>query len=309
MNYPGVFGDRRGAVSTQELLKMPYNQRRIIVVTDDPATVTGKLPATVTGKLPAIVTGKLKARLARRFKPMSDGLSSPKMILWVLAFPFVVYVVAYDAAISLIEALREMRQGGGTLIPVSSAGAGQLHFPVGHPRGNVAYIGHPVDPPVYIPVADFHRFLFEHKVAEALRLIRSLGAVTVEVVRVEGWDQTVGVELGVALPGVRQVGVDVSASQERGSSRSVLSTMRLNPTQSPSVPADLVWLPHEPLWQEVVQARLESGLDSFVIDVRSTDDYGVNAGLKALVARAGLEAGGAFVEHRNTVWRLQGTFS
>jgi hypothetical protein len=29
-------------------------------------------------------------------------------------------------------------------------------------------------------VADFHRFLFERKVAEALRLIRSLGAVTVE---------------------------------------------------------------------------------------------------------------------------------
>jgi hypothetical protein len=41
--------------------------------------------------------------------------------------------------------------------------------------------------------------------------------------------------------------------------------------------------------------------------VRSTDDYGVNASLKALVTKAGLEAGDAFVEHRNTVWRLQGT--
>jgi hypothetical protein len=71
--------------------------------------------------------------------------------------------------------------------------------------------------------------------------------------------------------------------------------MRLKPTQSPWVPTDLVWLPHEPLWQEVAQARLESGLDSFVLDVRSTDDYGVNARLKALVAKAGLEAGGAFV--------------
>ena len=45
----------------------------------------------------------------------------------------------------------------------------------------------------------------------------------------------------------------------------------------------------------------ESGLDSFVIDVRSTDDYGVNAELRALVAKMGLEAGGAFVEHRDTV--------
>ena len=41
----------------------------------------------------------------------------------------------------------------------------------------------------------------------------------------------------------------------------------------------------------------------------STDDYGVNASLKALVAKAGLEAGGSFIAHRNTVWRLQGAFS
>ena len=37
----------------------------------------------------------------------------------------------------------------------------------------------------------------------------------------------------------------------------------------PSVPNDLVWLPHEPFWQEVVDARLTSGLLSFNVDVRS----------------------------------------
>jgi hypothetical protein len=272
-------------VSTQELLEMPYNQRRIIVVTDDPG----------------VVSGKLKAAMAS----VSDTLSSAKIhpITWLLS-PGGALAAAY-----LTKALSQMRQGGENLVPVSSAEAARLHFPVGHPRRRVAYIGHPIDPPVYIPVADFHRFLFEHKVAEALRLIRSLGAVTVQVVRVEGWDQTVGVGISVPLPEAHQADLGVSASRERGSGRSVLSTMQLRPTQAPSVPAGLVWLPHEPLWQEVAQARLESGLDSFVIDVRSTDDYGVNAGLKALVAKAGLEAGGAFVEHRNTVWRLEGTFS
>jgi hypothetical protein len=270
-------------VSAQELLEMPYNQRRIIVVRDD---------------APAVVMP------GRPISPMVHAMAS--------FVPFVPYgrlALLAALAAGLVKARREMRQGGEDLIPVSSIEAAQLRFPIGHPRGKVAYIGHPADPPVYIPVADFHRFLFEHKVAEALRLIRSLGAVTVQVVRVEGWDQTVGVELGVPLAEVPQADIGVSGSQEHGSSRSVLSTMRLKPTQSPSVPADLVWLSHEPLWQEVAQARLESGLDSFVVDVRSTDDYGVNAGLKALVAKAGLDAGGAFVEHRNTVWRLQGTFS
>jgi hypothetical protein len=52
-----------------------------------------------------------------------------------------------------------------------------------------------------------------------------------------------------------------------------------------------------------------SGLKDFALDVRSVDDYGVNANLKALVAKSGLEAGGSFVEQRATLWRLEGTFT
>lgn len=267
-------------MNIRELLEMPYDQRRIIVVTQTPVG-TDDTQAVEPDKNPT--------------RP------------WLIAAAVASSVVIPGAgmAMLLVNARRLMRRSGENLVTVSFDDAAQLRFPLGHPRRNVVYVAHPVDPPVYIPVADFHRFLFEHKVAEALRLIRSLGAVTVEVVRVEGWDRTAGIGLGAA----GQFGVGAAASQERGSGYSVLSTMRLNPTLSPSVPADLVWLPHEPLWQEVAQARLEAGLDSFVVDVRSTDDYGVNAGLKALVANAGLEVGGSFVEHRNTVWRLQGTFS
>lgn len=278
-----------------ELLQLPYNKRRIIVVRDElpPALSPSRSVA------PAIRAITSYVQSDRRMAPAAARVISS------LAMGGPLVMLAAD----VVKARREMRQGGENLIPVSSLDAVQLQFPVGHPRGKVAYIGHPVDPPMYIPVADFHRFLFEHKVAEAHRLIRSLGAVTVDVVRVEGWDQTVGVALGVALPDAGQTDIGASATRERGSGRSVLSTMRLKPTQPPWVPSDLVWLPHEPLWQEVAHARLESGLDSFVLDVRSTDDYGVNAKLRALVAKAGLDAGGSFIEHRDTVWRLQGTFS
>jgi hypothetical protein len=264
-------------VDAHGLSEMPYDQRRLIVVTNH-------LPA-------------------------QPSANSRWMGYMATASSFLPFPAGLVLSAVIIKARDQMREAGETLLPVSEADAAQLHFPVGHPRKNVVYIGHPVDPRKYVPVADFHRFLFEHKVAEALRLIRSLGAVTIEVVRVEGWDQTVGVNLGAVVPDAAPVNVGASVSRERGSGLSVLTTMRLNPTQSPSVPADLVWLPHEPLWQEVVQARLESGLDSFVLDVRSTDDYGVNASLKALVSTAGLEAGGSFVEHRATIWRLQGTFS
>jgi hypothetical protein len=286
-------------VTVQDLLALPYDERRLIVVAATPATAVGQPAAGPTEGTAGAAPGKRASALAYGAALLAGAAATP-------LFPTTSIVAL--AATAFAKSRREMQQGGENILPVSPADAAGLQFPVGHPRRKVVYVGHPLDPPVYIPLGDFHRFLFEHKVAEALRLIRSLGAVAVEVVRVEGWDQTVGITLGAAIPGTA-ADVGASAGRERSSGYAVLSTMRLSPTQAPFTPPGLVWLPHEPLWQEVAQARLESGLDSFVIDVRSTDDYGVNAGLRALVAKAGLEAGGSFVEHRSTIWRLRGAFS
>jgi hypothetical protein len=268
-------------MSARDLLRLPYDQRRIIVVTD---------------RKPAAMAKESAWRKALN----GVGLG--------LLIPF----APLAAASMLRKAVDEMRRGGQNLVPVPWADAQDLHFPVGHPRKDVVYIGHPVDEPTYIPVADFHRYLFEHKVAEAQRLIRSLGARTVEVTRIEGWDQTTGINLGVSVtgsPGAPAADAKGGVGSEAAHGRTILTTMKLNPTQPPHIPEGLIWLDHEPLWKEVAAARMESGLDAFVIDVRSTDDYGVHADLKVLVASSGLDAGGQFVEHRNTVWRLQGTFS
>jgi hypothetical protein len=104
-----------------------------------------------------------------------------------------------------------------------------------------------------------------------------------------------------------QVGVDTSRRAKAG--HEIVTTMTLTPKREPHIPDDLVWTPHEPLWAEVAKARMEDGLDEFVIDVRSTDDFGVNASLEALIGKTKLDAGGKFIEHQYTTWRLQGAFS
>jgi hypothetical protein len=213
-------------------------------------------------------------------------------------------------AAAAIQKFRQNTDGRtGELLAVTPVEATQLEFPIGHPRRKVVYVGHPIDKPKYLPVAQFHTFLFEHKVAEALRLIRSLGAQTVEVVRIEGWDHNAGIHLSVPVPGSDQVELGASAERNRASGNYVMTRMTLSPTEAPHVPDGLVWFSHEPLWMEVAEARMRSGLTSFSLDVRSADDYGVNAGLKVLVSKSGLEAGGSFVEHQSTTWRLQGTFA
>jgi hypothetical protein len=75
----------------------------------------------------------------------------------------------------LIEVRERMREAGEEITAVPWMVLEALRFPVGHSRKNVVYIGHSVGPPIYVPVADFHRLLFEHKVAEAQRMIRCLG--------------------------------------------------------------------------------------------------------------------------------------
>jgi len=260
-------------VESRKIVDLPYDQRRMLVVRDAESPSGTYRNAAVV--IATVILGGL--------------------------FPF-----PSDA---IIRKYMSRSDTDGQLLTVTMSEVASLRFPVGHPRRKVVYVGHPIDPFTYIPVAYFHTFLFEHKVAEALRLIRSLGAESVDVVRVEGWDSSVGISLRAPVPGAEQVEVGASGSAQHQGGQSVMTRMRLRPSESPRIPDNLVWLSHEPLWQEVVDARLTSHLKSFVLDVRSADDYGVNANLQAMISKIGLEAGGSFVKHRATLWRLEGVFA
>jgi hypothetical protein len=270
----------------RQLLELPYDQRRMVVVIKSKPVVDDEPDPTWMHVVTSVLASALSA-----------------------AVPGLLGIGAARAAASRFRKHAEEDDVDGELLLIGAEEAAQLRFPIGHPRKRVLYVGHPVDAPVYVPVAQFHTFLFDHKVAEAIRLIRSLGADSVEVVRLEGWGQDAGIHVNIPVPGLDQVEIGASAERNKASSNFVMTKMTLNPTESPHLPEDLVWFPHEPLWQEVAEARLRSGLTSFSLDVRSTDDYGVNAGLKLLVAKSGLDAGGNFVEHKTTIWRVQGTFA
>ena len=276
-------------MEADEVLGLPYDERRLIVVTKSPPPALD-----ATAEVPSKVA-EFVERLPLSRLPLSVTL------------PIAGWMVGREVFI----AIKKMRAQGTEVLPVSLSAAQAFRFPPGHPRNNVVYVGHPVDPGSYIPAAEFHQFLFEHKVAEALRLIRLLGATSVNVRSVKGWSREAALNMGLSLPEPEggqnvEVGGDVGRTAESRSE--VITTMTLRPSSPPAVPDGLVWMPHEPLWQEVAGARLESGLREFSVDVRSTDDFGVNASLKALVDKVGLDAGGRFVQHVETIWRLDGTF-
>lgn len=278
-------------VNKEALLDLPYDSRRLIVVSDRLTERSEKVaqPASVLDS----ATGPIGGLVARQ----------PQAALVLL-----IGVLGWEMA----RAVRKLQSQGTTVRPIALTTAQSLRFPPGHPRTDVVYGAHPVDAGSYIPAADFHRFLFQHKVAEAQRLIRVLGATSVSVRSVQGWNREAAADLGLSFP-VPSTGAPAKAAADAGRTSNtgdeIITRMTLSPLAAPYVPEDLVWFSHEPLWQEVARARIESGLCEFSIDVRSSDDFGINGKLKASLDKVGLEAGGRFVEHVETTWRLEGTFA
>jgi hypothetical protein len=267
-----------GAIEPIDDSRLPPHDRRLVIV----SKLALKTPPTRTQKI--MMTVALNVANAILVPGLLNSLSK------------------------LYESLKDS-DFNGELAIIDRSDASFFNFAIGHPQPKTLYVLHPADPRTYIVAGRFHELLFEQKVAEALKLIRCLGAETINVNRLEGWGQESGASAALDVPVADKVNVGGSFSRTTGSGRSIMTSMTLKPKGDPYVPAGLIWFPYEPLWREVAEARLTSGLKSFQIDVKTTDDFGINAQLNAEILNAGLSAGGSFVEHQSTVWRLDGTFA
>jgi hypothetical protein len=212
------------------------------------------------------------------------------------------------AGIEAYQAWSRARDSGVPILPICLEQAATLSFPPGHPREGVLYVGHPAIPNVYYTMANFHRYMFEHKLCEAVELLMSLGATTIRVEHVSGWSRDFSSRLSVPLASPDDT-ASAQLNHTFGVAKSILFEASLSGTNVPSVPNSLVWYPHEPTWANIARGRLKHGLRDFSISVSYLDDFGINAGLKATVVKAGLELGGKFEGHESTVWRLEGKFA
>jgi hypothetical protein len=209
--------------------------------------------------------------------------------------------------IEAYQAWIRARNSGIPILPISRSQAASITFPPGHPRDGVLYVGHPAAPNVYYTMADFHRYLFEHKLCEAVDLLMSLGATVIRVEHISGWSRNFSSRLSVPLAGAGD-SVDAELGVKSGKSNHILFEASLSGTSTPSIPDGLVWYPHESTWSSIARGRIKYGLKDFSIGVSYLDDFGINAGLRARVLKSGLDLGGDFEGHESTVWRLEGKF-
>jgi len=189
---------------------------------------------------------------------------------------------------------------------VSLTEATALDMPAGRPVIGSVYAPHPCVDSLFYPIASFHRWVFNDKIADASRLLRSLGATSIKIESVQGWDKSISANLAGLVNGAD---VGAQAGSMSTSSAIVIFECTFENECEPSVPKDLRWYAQEPLWQEVGEGRLQHGMRTFSLEVTYNEDHNINAGLKAKLKKAGLDIGGAFRDHVATTWKMTGTFN
>ena len=270
--------------TTQELKQLPYAERQLLTFVQD---------------------------VVWEAEEKAEGNTQQPQFGWtdlLRSFP-VIPIGAYLVIGELVySAYKKMKEGGSKMLTAPYSWAQGLRMLPGHPRDTVLYVAHPIQADVYFPTADFHRFVFEHKFAEALKLLMHLGARTCSVKHERGWNRDFSSTLSAGIPAA---GFECKAEGGTSSSegQNVLFEAEFQGHDSPEIPDGLVWFQHEPTWQSLAEGRLKFGLRKFSLQLNYNDDFSVHAGLKVKAEKAGFDLGGKFTDHVSTSWSIAGTFA
>lgn len=293
------------------LLTKPYSDRQIILfVNDDVVAAHDKTEATI-------------AEMRKYSLSLEGYLDYFKLQIKHLDMDRTTRIM------NLMQAFFVVKRAGVNIRLVGKSQVEQLSLPPGHPRDNVVYLGHPALVNHYMPVAAFHRTVFEHKLSEVLSILMHLGAKTINIKHLQGW----GLEMLLQL----DTGVLVAEATEEVKARTLLDIYKLKPgtapsspavaakpaapkeqtmvirtsqidNQTPALPTNVVWYPFEPTWQWVSDGRIKFGLKQFVLDLNYREDFDINLELKDKLEKAGFNLVGEFEPPVPTKWRIFGEF-
>lgn len=286
---------------------LPYSRRQFIVVTDDEAAAAERA---------------VQEELRRDASQPGDASAENVALMLLAATP--VYWQAKLAGAALLgareawkrwqtrnagffEKLQGVRTAGLPVMLVGHAEADRfLRLPLGHPRDEIVYVADPALRESYYPAADFHRRCFEQKFVEAVELVMSLGATSLEVKCEYGWSREFAASISSPLP--QGATGNAKASSNSKSDNEIIFKVSKLKANDPVVPSDLAWLDSEPTWQQVVRGRTVWGAQDFALSISYEEDYGVDGNFEAKLAKFKLGVGGSFRHFQQTQWSMTGTF-
>lgn len=295
-------------VSQANLLVQPYRDRQVIVVSK---TVDSETTLESVRLRDYIPSNPLNAILTT-LNPINILFYSKNNIFrkkfWIDSRNYGVYGYLFDKIRGKTTTGRAKKVEH--FVRISADVAERIiQFPAGHPRYDMVYVGHPLRPAEYMPIATFHRRMFEDKFNELITLLSSLGATKLSISFVSNRKRRHKAAVSMNLVEELLTSVKGSVKVDSNSSSEGKFDADFIPVGAPSVPENLVWLDYEPTWQSVADTRLKAGLTKIDVALRYEDDFGIDAKLAIGLEGVGLSIGGEFTEFEQAVWTFQGTFS
>lgn len=141
-----------------------------------------------------------------------------------------------------------------------------IRFPLGGPNVNSLYIVNPVKPDEYLPYENYELELFKDKIRELMRLLRSLGATEITFTSLRGIKleeiakeiTNIHGEVGAFNHEIRGGrSLEYKDAKFNDSNQQLYHIERLDLPQYPSKPDGLHWYDSDPLWKDLVEARLK----------------------------------------------------
>ncbi|MFJ7729303.1 hypothetical protein ACIQXV_24675 [Neobacillus sp. NPDC097160] len=186
--------------------------------------------------------------------------------------------------------------------------AHEITLPIGHPQKNILYIAHPLLIGVYYPAANFHPLTLETKYFELINLLSSLGAKEIEVEYLSGLKRESSFNIKVDI-GVSSTKSNINSTKTESTNILYKATLE---GKEPSLPEKLSWFHNEISWQQLTNDRMNYGLKEFQLAMEYNNDFGIDDFIKSEATFpslfGGVELGGKYVSHQNTVWKIKGTF-
>ena len=173
-------------------------------------------------------------------------------------------------------------------------------FPIHHPVDGLVYVCCEAEPNHYVPLASFHRYMYEAKLAAFQELCANLGVRRCTVVYAEedGQDVTIKVRASGIPTQIGPVSGGVSTGVSRTHSETAAIFAEYPAPYRPLTETSSGWMHGEPTWVTMQKLRLERDLERWGVEFTYASDMGINANIAAKIAGVGLEIGGQFEKMR-----------
>ncbi|RYJ50997.1 hypothetical protein DR871_013810 [Flavobacterium petrolei] len=172
----------------------------------------------------------------------------------------------------------------------------EFTFPPYHPVSNTIYSCSDSDPNLYIPLAEFHEYVFQSKLSSFKELCSTLGAKNCIITYAEedGIDITAKVKAENIPTEAGVIDGDINGSSSTKKDAILKFNCSFAKPKAPIKEYKSNWMKSESSWITLQKIRLEGGCKKDKAEVSYTDDMNINVDLALKLEKMGVGIGGTF---------------